>query len=199
MLRKGPPESATICLQDLENNNKHKYARQLALEPPGPTQRGFFQRLFFTPANPQLSKNLAQWEMQCITGSWVLSQCERSFLGWSRPGEDNTGGYNAPCGSQLIPKFAQICNIILLLVTNNQKYNLWLAMTHHCYNDRIMCLLGISCLWSTVEYHGSKMCSLHTWLFMPHPVDKGHLLTSLIVTNYSHIYRWRLARRVWFI
>ena len=69
MLRKGPPESATICLQDLENNNKHKYARQLALEPPGPTQRGFFQRLFFTPANPQLSKNLAQWEIQCITGS----------------------------------------------------------------------------------------------------------------------------------
>ena len=93
MLRKRPPESATICLQDLENNNKHKYARQLALEPPGPTQRGFFQRLFFTPANPQLSKNLAQWEIQCITGSWVLSQCERSLLGWSRPGEDNTGGY----------------------------------------------------------------------------------------------------------
>ena len=29
----------------------------------------FFQRLFFTPANPQLSKNLAQWEIQCITGS----------------------------------------------------------------------------------------------------------------------------------
>ena len=25
-----------------------------------------------------------------------------------------------------------------------------------------------------------KMCSLHTWLFIPHPVDKGHLLTSLI-------------------
>ena len=69
MLRKGPPDSTTICIQDLENNNKHKYARQLALEPPGLTQRGFFQRLFFTPANPQLSKNLAQWEIQCITGS----------------------------------------------------------------------------------------------------------------------------------
>ena len=70
MLRKGPLESARICIQDLETITSMNMHANWLLEPPGPAQRVFFQRLFLHPPTPA-SKNLAKWKMQCI--HWGLS------------------------------------------------------------------------------------------------------------------------------
>ena len=87
--------------------------------------RGFFSKDYFlhppTPSFPRIWPN----------GRYNASPGVESYHNvrgpsWVDQGQEKTTrvGTIHHVGLKLIPKFAQICNIILLLVTNNQKYNL---------------------------------------------------------------------------
>ena len=94
------------------------------LDPPVVRLRGFFfQRLFLHPPTPA-TKNLAKWKMQCI--HWGLSLFHNvRGLPWldQGPEKQQHGWVQGTIWVQLVPKFAQMCNIIHPLVINNQEYN----------------------------------------------------------------------------
>ena len=192
---KGSPEITRICIQDLETITSMNMHANWLLDPPVVRLRGFFPKTILTPANPSFQEFGQMEDAMHPLGVESFSQCERPPLAWSGPGEATTRvGAKAPYGSQLVPKFAQMCNIIHPLVINNQEYKFMTSNDSPiCYNDRILCLLGIFFLCSMVEYHRSKMCSLHTWLLMPPSVGEGHPLTSCIdykLFTYLHTEDW---------
>ena len=123
MLRKGPWECKNMHPGSW-NNNKHEYARQLATGPPcGPAQR-VFSKDYFNTRQPQLPRIWPNGRCNASLGVESLSQCERPPLAWSRLGETTTRvGARHHMGPKLVPKFAQMCNIIHPLVINNQEYN----------------------------------------------------------------------------
>ena len=195
MLRKGPLEITRICIQDLETITSMNMHANWLLEPPGPAQRVFFQRLFLHPPTPA-SRNSAQWVMQCIAGGWVLSQCERPLLAWSGPRKTITRvGTGHHVGPKLVPKFVKICNIIPLLVINTREYNFMTS------NDSLPATItGFYVYWDISSvFHGrvplNKKCALAH--LTPHApfcwwgasIDITHWLH-----NYSHIYILKIGR-----
>ena len=124
MLRKGLSWDYKNMHPGSWNNNKHEYARQLATGPPcGPAQR-VFSKDYFNTRQPQLPRIWPNGRCNASLGVESLSQCERPPLAWSRLGETTTRvGARHHMGPKLVPKFAQMCNIIHPLVINNQEYN----------------------------------------------------------------------------
>ena len=67
MLRKGPPESTRICIQDLETITSMNMHANWLLEPPGQAQRVFSKDYFYT-RQPQLPRIWPNGRCNASTG-----------------------------------------------------------------------------------------------------------------------------------